>query len=135
MVIDDCAGTRYETYVTDELLPLLRSEYGAEGPVTVAGFSAGGAGAVFLALRHPDVFASALAVAGAFTAGNREGDPYRQVRSDDMMIPTEAEHDRVWGPPGSTTRRPTIPRRWSRGWRRHRGRDSILKSGRRIFRR
>ena len=43
-------------------------------------------------------------MAGAFTAGNREGDPYRLVRSDDMMIPTEAEHDRVWGPPGSATR-------------------------------
>lgn len=102
--IDDHAGTRYETYITAELLPLIRAEYGLGGPATVAGFSAGGAGAVFLALRHPRLFASALAVAGAFTAGNREGDPYRDVRSDDMMIPTEAEHDRVWGPPGSATR-------------------------------
>jgi S-formylglutathione hydrolase len=102
--IDDHAGTRYETYVAEELLPRLRTAYGADGPATVAGFSAGGAGAFFLALRHPDLFASALAVAGAFTAGNREGDPYRHVRSDDMMIPTEEEHDRVWGPPGSATR-------------------------------
>ena len=102
--IDDHAGTRYETYVTDELLPLLRTEYGADGPVTVGGFSAGGAAAIFLALRHPVLFSSALAVAGAFTAGNREGDPYRHVRSDDMMIPTESEHDRVWGPPRSATR-------------------------------
>lgn len=102
--IDDHAGSRYETYVTDELLSQLRAEYGATGPATVAGFSAGGAGAVFLALRHPGLFSSALAVAGAFTAGNREGDPYRHVRSDDMMIPTEEEHDRVWGLPGSATR-------------------------------
>lgn len=102
--IDDHAGIRYETYVVEELLPLLRAEYGAAGPATVAGFSAGGAGAFFLALRHPGLFSSALAVAGAFTAGNREGDPYRHVRSDDMMIPTEDEHDRVWGPPGSGTR-------------------------------
>jgi putative tributyrin esterase len=102
--IDDHAGARYETYVTGELLPHLRAEYGAAGPATVAGFSAGGAGAVFLALRRPGLFSSALAVAGAFTAGNREGDPYRHIRSDDMMIPTEAEHDRVWGPPGSATR-------------------------------
>jgi pimeloyl-ACP methyl ester carboxylesterase len=102
--IDDHAGTRYETYVTEDLLPRLRTEYGADGPVTVGGFSAGGAAAFFLALRHPELFSSALAVAGAFTAGNREGDPYRHVRSDDMMIPTEEEHDRVWGPPGSATR-------------------------------
>lgn len=102
--IDDHAGARYETYVTEELLPLLRAEYGASGPVTVGGFSAGGGAAVFLALRHPALFEAALAVAGAFTAGDREGDPYRHVRSDDMMIPTEEEHDRVWGPPGSATR-------------------------------
>lgn len=107
--INDHAGARYETYVAEELLPLIRAEYGATGPVTVGGFSAGGAGAVFLALRRPDLFASALAVAGAFTAGDREGDPYRHVRSDGMMIPTEAEHDRVWGPPGSATRRTYDP--------------------------
>jgi pimeloyl-ACP methyl ester carboxylesterase len=102
--IDDHAGARYETYVTAELIPAVRAEFGASGPVTIGGFSAGGAAAVFLALRHPELFASALAVAGAFTAGNREGDPYRDVRSDDLMIPTEDEHDRVWGPPGSATR-------------------------------
>lgn len=102
--IDDHTGARYEAYVTEELLPLLRAEYGAAGLATVAGFSAGGAAAFFLALRRPDLFSSALAVAGAFTAGSREGDPYRHVRSDDLMIPTEDEHDRVWGPPGSSVR-------------------------------
>jgi len=107
--IDDHSGARYETYLTEELLPLVRAEYAATGPATVGGFSAGGAGAFFLALRHPGLFSSALAVAGAFTAGNREGDPYRDVRSDDMMIPTEAEHDRVWGPPGSATRATYAP--------------------------
>lgn len=107
--IDDHAGARYESYVTDELLPLVRRAYGVDGPATVGGFSAGGAAAFFLALRHPDLFSSALAVAGAFTAGNRRGDPYKQVRSDDLMIPTEEEHDRVWGPPGSRTRATYAP--------------------------
>jgi enterochelin esterase-like enzyme len=107
--IDDDSGARYETYVTDELLPLVGAEYGATGAVTVGGFSAGGAAAFFLALRHPGRFSSALAVAGAFSAGNREGDPYKDVRSDGMMIPTEAEHDRVWGPPGSATRATYAP--------------------------
>lgn len=107
--IDDHAGARYAAYLTDELLPLVRAEYGATGPVTIGGFSAGGAAAFFLALRHPGLFTAALAVAGAFTAGNREGDPYRDVRSGDMMIPTENEHDRVWGPPGSATRAAYAP--------------------------
>ncbi|MCB1499378.1 MAG: prolyl oligopeptidase family serine peptidase [Bauldia sp.] len=102
--IDDHAGTHYESYIVEDLLPALANEYGVSGPVAVGGFSAGGAAAFFLALRHPDLFNAALAVAGAFTAGNRTGDPYRDVRTDDMMIPSEEEHDRVWGPPGSTTR-------------------------------
>ena len=54
-------------------------------------------------------------MAGAFTAGNREGDPYEAVRSDDMMIPTEAEHDRVWGPPGSAIRAAYAPAALVRG--------------------
>jgi putative tributyrin esterase len=102
--IDDHSGAHYETYLVEELLPLVRSELGTDGPAAVAGFSAGGAAAFFLTLRHPDRFAAALAVAGAFTAADRTGDPYAAVRSDDLMIPTEAEHDRVWGPPGSATR-------------------------------
>lgn len=102
--IDDQAGVAYARYVVDDLLPALRARYGTKGSAAVGGFSAGGAAAAFLALRHPDVFGAALAVAGAFTAAEREGDPYAGVRTDDMMIPTEAEHDRVWGPPGSPTR-------------------------------
>jgi len=102
--IDDHAGARYAAYVSDDLLPALRAAHGAGGQAAIGGFSAGGAAAAFLALRRPDLFSAALAVAGAFTAGGRTGDPYAHVRTDDMMIPTEAEHDRVWGPPGSPTR-------------------------------
>ena len=102
--IDDHAGVPYARYVTEDLLPALRAASGATGPVAIGGFSAGGAAAFFLALRRPDIFGAALAVAGAFTAAERTGDPYAAARTDDMMIPTEAEHDRVWGLPGSPTR-------------------------------
>jgi putative tributyrin esterase len=102
--IDDHAGVPYGRYVVEDLLPALRAGYGAGGPAAIGGFSAGGAAAAFFALRRPDVFGAALAAAGAFTAAGREGDPYADVRTDDLMIPTEAEHDRVWGPPGSPTR-------------------------------
>jgi len=109
--IDDHAGVRYESYVVDDLLPAVRAEFGVTGRFAVGGFSAGGAAAFFLALRHPHVFSAALAAAGAFTAANRTGDPYRDVRTDDLMIPSEAEHDRVWGPPGSETRATYDPER------------------------
>ena len=102
--INDHAGKRYEDYLVGELIPLLRKNYGANGPIYIGGFSMGGASAFFLALKHPDAFAAAFAVAGAFTAGNRQGDPYAAIRSDSLLIPTEVEHDRVWGPPGSQVR-------------------------------
>ena len=102
--IDDHSGRNYEQYLVRELIPSVRTRYRANGPVSIGGFSMGGASAFFLALRHANMFASAFAVAGAFLAGNRVGDPYQAVRSDDLMMPTEAEHDRVWGPTGSQVR-------------------------------
>ncbi len=102
--INDHAGKRYEDYLIGELIPLVRETYVAAGPACIGGFSMGGASAFFLALSHPELFHSALAVAGAFTAGNRTGDPYQAFRSDALLIPTEAEHERVWGPPDSAVR-------------------------------
>lgn len=102
--INDHGGKRYEDYLIGELIPLVRGRHGAAGPACIGGFSMGGASAFFLALKHPELFDAAFAVAGAFTAGNRTGDPYRAFRSDALLIPTEAEHERVWGPPGSAVR-------------------------------
>lgn len=102
--INDHAGKRYEDYLIGELIPLVRERHGAAGPACIGGFSMGGASAFFLALKYPELFDAAFAVAGAFTAGDRTGDPYQAFRSDALLIPTEAEHDRVWGPPGSQVR-------------------------------
>ena len=102
--IDDHSGKNYESYLIRELIPAVREKYGAAGPAAIGGFSMGGASAFFMALRHPDEFNSAFAVAGAFTAGNRQGDPYQALRSDELMIPSEAEHERVWGPIGGAVR-------------------------------
>jgi S-formylglutathione hydrolase FrmB len=102
--INDHSGKRYEDYLITELIPAVRASYAATGAAYIGGFSMGGASAFFLALRHPDEFAAAFAVAGAFTAGNRQGDPYAAIRSNELMIPSEAEHERVWGPPGSAVR-------------------------------
>ena len=107
--INDHAGKRYEDYLIGELIPLVRETYAAAGPACIGGFSMGGASAFFLALKHPDAFGAAFAVAGAFTAGNRTGDPYEAIRSDALLIPSEAEHDRVWGPPGSAVRAAYAP--------------------------
>jgi S-formylglutathione hydrolase len=107
--INDHAGKRYEDYLIGELVPAGRERYGASGPAAIGGFSMGGASAFFLALKHPELFHAAFAVAGAFTAGNRQGDPYAAVRSDALLIPSEAEHERVWGPAGSAVRAAYAP--------------------------
>jgi S-formylglutathione hydrolase len=107
--INDHAGKRYEDYIVDELIPLVRNRYGASERAAIGGFSMGGASSFFLALKHPALFQAAFAVAGAFTAGNRQGDPYAAVRSDALLIPSEAEHDRVWGPVGSAVRAAYAP--------------------------
>jgi putative tributyrin esterase len=102
--INDHAGARYEDYLVQELIPSAREKYGCDGPVSIGGFSMGGASAFFLALRHPEFFRAALSVSGAFFAGDREGDPYQAVRTNALMMPTEDEHERVWGPVGSSVR-------------------------------
>jgi S-formylglutathione hydrolase len=113
--INDHAGKRYEDYLIGELIPAVRERYGSSGPAAIGGFSMGGASSFFLALKHPALFDAALAVAGAFTAGNRQGDPYAAVRSDALLIPNETEHERVWGPAGSAVRAAYAPETLVRG--------------------
>mgnify|MGYP000129669530 FL=1 len=70
----------------------------------VAGFSMGGACALFHGVDRPEVFSHVYAYAGAFSASERIGDPYAQQRTIDMLIPTEKEHNRVWGMKNSEIR-------------------------------
>lgn len=103
--INDAAGNRYEDYLATELVPFVERVFPTlPAPWLIGGFSMGGAAAVQLALRHSRRFGSTFAVAGAFYAAERTGDPYAAVRHDGCLMPTEAEHDRVWGPPGSAAR-------------------------------
>jgi enterochelin esterase-like enzyme len=106
--MNDASGRRYEDYVMEDLIPAVEAAF----PVArvarsriIGGFSMGGAGAVHLALRNPGKFSRAFAISGAFYASERQGDPYASQRAGGCMMPTEAEHDRVWGPVGSEIRR------------------------------
>lgn len=59
----------YARYVAGELLPWVRAHYPVTSDrarTTVGGLSAGGVGAAFCALRHPDVFGNVLSQSGAF---------------------------------------------------------------------
>jgi len=67
---------RLESYLAQELLPDLARRLPITAARGVAGLSMGGAGALVLALRHPELFASASSMSGAvdFTRLRRRGD-------------------------------------------------------------
>jgi putative tributyrin esterase len=106
--INDAAGNRYEDYAIYDLVSAIDTAFPtdrrAEARI-IGGFSMGGAAAVYLSLRHPEVFHASFAYAGAFYASRRKGDPYRTQRAGGCMMPTENEHNRVWGMPGNAVRR------------------------------
>ncbi|QYF86068.1 S-formylglutathione hydrolase [Brevundimonas sp. PAMC22021] len=54
---------RMESYVTDELIPLIDAEFPTTGARSILGHSMGGHGALTLALRRPELFRSVSAFA------------------------------------------------------------------------
>ena len=90
--INDHAGKRYEDYLVGELIPLVRERYGAAGRACIGGFSMGGASAFFLALKHPDAFAAAFAVAGALHGGKS---PRRSLRGHPLGRAADPDRGRA----------------------------------------
>lgn len=114
-LINNAQGRRYEDYFVDEVVGHVDARYNTvanRGGRALGGFSMGGACALFHALRHGDMFSVVGSHSGAFEAPLREGDPYREHRSDKtMLMPTVRDHERVWGPVGSEIRRDYDPYR------------------------
>ncbi|MFE7812247.1 alpha/beta hydrolase [Streptomyces sp. NPDC057433] len=114
-LVNDAGGRRYEDYFIHDVVGRVEKRYNtvaSRSGRAVAGFSMGGATSLFQTLRHPDLFAVAGSHSGAFEAPLREGDPYARYRSDRrLMMPTVRDHERVWGPVGSTVRRTYDPYR------------------------
>jgi putative tributyrin esterase len=113
--INDARGRRYEDHLVGEVVGRIDDRFNTaacrEGR-GIGGFSMGGAAALYQALLHGDMFSVVCSSAGAFEAPLREGDPYHGLRGDRRMaIPTTRDHERVWGPVGSETRRKYDPYR------------------------
>ncbi|HSY03545.1 MAG TPA: alpha/beta fold hydrolase [Acidobacteriaceae bacterium] len=68
---------QYESYVMDEVLPLVRQKNGNPNLASL-GCSFGGYHAVNIALRHPDRFTGFLSMSGAFDLSNFFGGYYDQ---------------------------------------------------------
>ena len=112
--INDVCGRRYADYFVADLIPAVESEFPCSRTCksrVVGGFSMGGAAAIYLSLVYPELIGASLSYGGAFYASDRIGDPYADQRHEGCMMPTESEHNRVWGPPDSDVRKQYNPDR------------------------
>jgi enterochelin esterase family protein len=81
--ISDLANShQFAAYVADELLPWVREHYvvtHAPERTILAGSSAGGLGAAYIAMTYPALFGNVLSQSGAFWRGNEASDepPYQ----------------------------------------------------------
>ncbi|MGX7196928.1 esterase family protein [Enterococcus olivae] len=70
------AHNRYDGYIIEELVPLIRYEANWQGAMLATGCSMGGFHTVNFALRHPDVFDLSVALSGVYDARFFTGDFY-----------------------------------------------------------
>ncbi|MEV4441680.1 alpha/beta hydrolase family protein [Streptomyces sp. NPDC049577] len=113
--VNDHAGLAYEDYLVQDLIPAVDAEFNTladRSGRAVGGFSMGGAAALYLGLRHRELFGAVASHAGAFEGPLRVGDPYAGHRADPgFVMPDIDSHERVWGPPGSAARHEYDPYR------------------------
>ncbi len=80
--ISDLANSqRFAAFVAHELLPWIREHYAvshAAHRTILAGSSAGGLGAAYIAFKYPELFGNVLSLSGAFWRGNEasNGPPF-----------------------------------------------------------
>jgi putative tributyrin esterase len=68
-------GDKYESYILQELIPDVEKRFRAGsdgGSRAIAGLSMGGYGAIKFGLKHPEMFAFAASLSGAFSAASWE---------------------------------------------------------------
>jgi enterochelin esterase family protein len=88
---------RFASFVATELIPWVRHHYAvthAADHTIIAGSSAGGLGATYIALVHPELFGNVLSQSGAFWRGNEASNdpPYEWLTVQFAMSPKVNVH-------------------------------------------
>jgi enterochelin esterase family protein len=88
---------RFASFVATELVPWVRQHYAvthAAHNTIIAGSSAGGLGATYIALEHPDLFGNVLSQSGAFWRGSEASNdpPYEWLTVQFAMSPKVNVH-------------------------------------------
>ena len=91
---------KYETYILEELIPDVERRYRANatrGGRAIAGLSMGGYGALKFGLKHPEMFAMAASMSGAFGAAS-------WTEKELESSPIRESLFKIFGPADSPTR-------------------------------
>lgn len=81
----------YDNYIVNEFVPLIRFENNWQGTMIVTGCSMGGYHTVNFALRHPNIFDTAIALSGVYDARFFTGD-----YSGDFEVYKNSPVDYLW---------------------------------------
>lgn len=75
-------GLKMESFITRELVPKIDSIYPVDTlSRSIAGYSMGGHGALYLTARHPHMFRTAVSLSGAFDIANLKAFPWIKIPS------------------------------------------------------
>lgn len=75
-------GLKMESFITKKLIPTVDSLYHTSGNSrSIAGYSMGGHGALYLTARHPDLFSAAVSLSGALDMNRIKAYPWIKVPS------------------------------------------------------
>ncbi len=86
---------KWETFLTQELPPLLNKRFSGNGRQGIAGLSMGAGSGLILGVRHPGFYSSLAAYSGCFTTTGIAGQGY--VRA--IVRAFKGNADNMWGAP------------------------------------
>lgn len=87
---------RWETFLAQELPPLVDAQFGTNGRNVIGGISSGAQGALMLAARYPELYDGAVGYSGCYVT---EG-PIGKALTDLIVVNGNGNADLMWGPQG-----------------------------------
>ncbi|MFT3716318.1 MAG: alpha/beta hydrolase family protein [Gordonia sp. (in: high G+C Gram-positive bacteria)] len=88
---------QWETFLTEELPPIIAKEFGTNGRSAVMGLSMGGQSAFTLATRHPDLYQGVASLSGCPPVSGPANEAY--VRT--TVAKSGGDASNMWGNPGT----------------------------------
>ncbi|MFC9994135.1 alpha/beta hydrolase [Nocardia sp. NPDC127526] len=88
---------RWETFLTEELPPIVEKYLDSNGRRAIAGVSMGAQGAMMLAQRHPGQYAAVAGMSGCYSTADDLGRAITQI----IVASRGGDVFNLWGPPSS----------------------------------